>query len=112
MLKLTMTPTRQLLRRQNGARGVAIEIFSMRALELASARGLFLTGVSTMGGPVRLRKAATLESTATGQGVTVGSAAALKPWQRDRPSGGVPVRNSLSIRSRCCASSPAEMQMR
>src|SRR5216684_504565 len=107
-----MTPTRQLWRKQNGVRGAAIEIFSMRALELASARGLFLTGVSTMGGPVRRRKAATSESTATDQRVTVGSAAALKPWQQDRPSGGVVVRNSPSIRSRCFASWPAEMQMR
>src|SRR6266567_1987004 len=106
-----MTPTRQLWRRQSGARGAAIEIFSMRALEPASAQELFLTGVSTMEGPVRRRKAATLESTATDQGVTVGSGAALKPWQQDQPSGGVPVRNSLSIRSRCFASWQAEMQM-
>src|SRR6266480_5675633 len=106
-----MTPTRQLWQKQSGARGAAIEIFSTRVLEPASARGLFLTVVSTMVGPVRRRKADTSESTATGQSVTVGSAAALKPWQRDRPSGGVAVRNSLSIRSRCFASWPAEMQI-
>src|SRR6266568_120108 len=106
-----MMPTRQLWRKQSGARGAAIEIFSMQALEPASARGLFLTGVSIMGGPVRQPKVGTSESTATDQRVTVGSAAALKPWQQDRPSGGVPVRNSLNTRSRCFASWPAEMQM-
>src|SRR5229473_1310142 len=106
-----MTSTQQLWRKQNGVRGAAIEIFSMRALEPASARGLFLTGASTMGEPVQPRKAATSGSTATDQGVTVGSAVALKPWQQDRPSVGVPVGNSLNIRSRCFASWPAEMQM-
>src|SRR6267143_6038033 len=106
-----MTLTRQPWQKQSGARGAAIEIYFMRPLEPASARGLFLTGVSTMGGPARLRKAATSESTATDQRVTVGSAAALKPWQQDRPSGGVPVRNSLNIRILCCASWPAKMQI-
>src|SRR3984893_3592278 len=71
-----MTPTRQLWQKQSGARGAAIEIFSTRVLEPASARGLFLTGVSTMVGPVRRRKADTSESTATCQSATAGDPAA------------------------------------
>src|SRR5207244_2059953 len=105
-----MTPTRRLWRKQSRARDAASEMFSMRALEPASARELFLTGVSTMEGPVRRRRAATSESIVTDQHATAESTAALKPWQQDRPLGGVAVRNSLDIRSRCLASWPTEMQ--
>src|SRR6266566_7900971 len=106
-----MTPTRRLWRKQSGVRDAAIEMFSMQALEPESVRVLFLMGVSIMGEPVRQRKAGTLESTATDQRVTVGSAVALRHWQQDQPSGGVAARNSLSIRRRFFASWPMEMRM-
>jgi len=61
--------------------GRGYRMYFMRPLEPASARDYF-DGRIYHGGPARLRKAATSESTATDQRVTVGSAAALKPCSR------------------------------
>src|SRR5438034_8080585 len=57
-----------------------------------------------------LFRSATSESIVTDQHATAESTAALKPWQQDRPLGGVAVRNSLDIRSRRSEEHTSELQ--